>query len=455
MTRKNKVLIIDDDPSAIRFVMRILLQAKSYDLTSAETGKKAVEILGKKDSFFDIALIDQMLPDSSGLELLRIIKGKYPRTECVMLTAVDDIDVAVAAIKLGAYDYLKKPVDPSKLVLTLNHIVEKEDLLTRLESLKDKSSPRRHHEAFREIITRSPKMSALFDQVESTALTDDPILICGESGTGKELFARSIHEIKFGKSRPFSGVNISSYQNELFANELFGHAKGAYTGAQTESDGLIGATGSGTLFLDEIGDLDLAVQSRLLRVLENKEYYRVGDSRIKNVHCRFIFATNKNLFQLMETGQFRKDLYFRISAHIIEIPPLRERREDITLLAGAFLVRFSERNRKKMTSISNDVLEFLNRYNFPGNVRELENIIKSAAAVEQKKTVTKKSLPQYLQKYFQEENRDKLLTLEEAEKKHILFVLNALNSNNSHTARALGISRPTLIKKLKGIKKNG
>ena len=408
MIRKSKVLVVDDEPSTIRFVKRLLLQEKTYQVITAVNCQEALAVLEEAKTGFDIAVIDHMLPDLTGIELLKIIKEKYPRMECVMLTAIDDVDIAVKAIKLGAYDYLKKPVDPSKLVLTLKHIMEKEDLLFKIENLRDRGKDFKKKEAFQNIVTKSRKMFDLFHQVENVAYTDDPILISGESGTGKDLFARCIHEIRFGKAKRFSAVNISSYQNELFSNELFGHARGAYTGAQTESSGIIGATQDGTLFIDEIGDLELSVQSRLLRVLENKEYYRVGDSKVRSVRCRFIFATNKDLFQLMEKQIFRNDLYFRISAHIIEIPPLRERREDIALLAGLFLKKFNEKNKKRIKGIGAEVIELLTRYNFPGNVRELENIIKSSAAIEQNAMIRKKSLPHYLLKYFSVDHKKDL-----------------------------------------------
>ena len=449
MTEKSNVLIVDDDPTTVRFVKRLLLQEKRYQVTTAMNSRDALKALKTSGVSFDIAVIDQKLPDLTGLELLKIVKEKYSRTECVMLTAIDDLDVAVQAIKIGAYDYLRKPVDPSKLVLTLNHILEKEDLLVKIKRLKGGIKDIGKKEAFRNIITKSGKMFDLFRQVEGVALTDDPILICGESGTGKELFARSIHNIRFGSNKPFSAVNISSYQNELFSNELFGHARGAYTGAQADSDGIIASTSNGTLFLDEIGDLDLFVQSRLLRVLENKEYYPVGDTRVKKVHCRFIFATNKDLFKLMEKGVFRKDLYFRISAHIIEIPPLRERREDITLLANIFLKRCNEKRKKKIKGISNDVMELLIRYNFHGNVRELDNIIRSSAAIEQGDLIGKKSLPLYFQKYLIEDHKEDLISLKKKEMQYINHVLDSVNKNKSHAAKILKISRPTLIKKLK------
>ena len=452
MSRKSKVLIIDDDPSTIRFVKRLLLQEKKYQVTTAMACGEALALLEDPERSFDIAIIDQILPDMTGIELLRIIKETYSRIECVMLTAIGDVEVSYNAGKLGAYDFLRKPVDPSKLILTLSHILEKGDLLYKIENLKDRAKGFVQKEAFKNIVTKSRKMFDLFYQVENIALTDDPILISGESGTGKELFARSLHEIKFENSKTFSAVNISSYQNELLSNELFGHVKGAYTGAQTESEGIIGATHDGTLFLDEIGDLDLSVQSRLLRVLENKEYYRVGDTRVKKVRCRFVFATNKYLFQLMERGLFRKDLYFRISAHIIEIPPLRERREDISRLAEEFLKRFNEKNKRKIKGIHSEVIELLNRYNFPGNVRELENIIKSSAAIEQSAVIRKKSLPQFFIKFFLQDTKQDLSPLSEMEKRHIHYVLEAVNKNKSHAAKILGISRPTLIKKLKEFK---
>ncbi|MCK5707571.1 MAG: sigma-54-dependent Fis family transcriptional regulator [Candidatus Aureabacteria bacterium] len=450
MLRKSEVLVVDDDPSTIRFVKRLLVQEKIYNVTTAENGKQALKFAESSNGGFDIAVIDQKLPDLLGVDLLKIFAGKYPNMDCVMLTALDDVEMAVKAIKIGAYDYLRKPVDPSKLILTLKHISEKEDLLFKIKNLKDKAHEIGKKEVFKNIITKSRKMFDLFHQIERVAFTDDPILICGESGTGKELFARSLHDIRFGKDEKFSAINISSYQNELLSNELFGHARGAYTGAQTESQGIIGVTKNGILFLDEIGDLDLSVQSRLLRVLENKEYYPVGDTRVKKVNCSFVFATNKNLFHLMEKGLFRKDLYFRISAHIVEIPPLREKREDISLLANVFLKEFNKKNRKKIKGIHQKAMELLNRYNFPGNIRELKNIIKSSAAIEKTNMITKQSLPMYFQKYFFEDKKEDLVPLEEIERRHIKYVLDAVNQNKSHAAKILNISRPTLISKLKG-----
>ena len=439
--KKSKIIVIDDDPYTLRFVKRILLQEKKYDISLCQTGSEVYDLLRKGSFDYDIAIIDQKLPDFSGLDILKAIKSRNLKTECIMLTAVDDVDIAVKAIKLNAYDYLRKPVDPSKLTLTLQHLMEKKDLIGKIKNLREKSLELKNEKAFKKIITKSRKMMEIFKQIENIANTELPILICGENGTGKSLIAEAIHNVSKNKKEPFVKLNLLSAKKEMLPTILFGK--------RGKNKGLINFAQKGTLFIEDIAELDYEMQSRLLRVLKNGVYFKEGVFKTFNAKCRFVFSTNKNLFKLIEEGKFRKDLYFIISANIINIPPLRERIGDIEILTNHFIKKYAKANNKNIQDASEEVKTMLKKYNFPGNVRELENIIRSAITIETTNKIRKTSLPEYLLNYFIEENKEEFPTLAEVEKKHILSIFEHTNYNKSHAAKILGITRQTLIKKLK------
>jgi len=361
-------------------------------------------------------------------------------------------ELAIVAMKLGRPDYMVKPIaqqDTSEQVSKDNEpIAENQQPLEPLstEHLK-------YPEVFKEIITRDEKMMRIFYFVEKFAAAGNSVLIWGESGVGKELIARAIHEISPRKDKPFVAVNAGVFANELFASEFFGHARGAFTGASADKKGFIEEAQGGTLFLDEIGELGLPIQVKLLRVLQEEEFYRLGSTRNIKADVRIIAATNKNLFDEIKRGNFRKDLFFRLNINSINLPPLRERQGDIPLLANHFLSKYSAGYDKKIEKISASVMNLLKGYGFPGNVRELMNIINSAVIVESGSELQKKSLPSYfLEKarlQVDTQSTGPLPSLLELEKEHIKKVLEYTKNNKTQAARILGISRVNLIAKIK------
>ncbi|MCX6583506.1 MAG: sigma-54 dependent transcriptional regulator [Candidatus Aminicenantes bacterium] len=361
-------------------------------------------------------------------------------------------ELAIVAMKVGCPDYMVKPIaqqDTSEQVSKDNEpIAENEQPLEPLstEHLK-------YPEVFKEIITRDEKMMRIFYFVEKFAAAGNSVLIWGESGVGKELIARAIHEISPRKNKPFVAVNAGVFANELFASEFFGHARGSFTGASADKKGFIEEAQGGTLFLDEIGELGLPIQVKLLRVLQEEEFYRLGSTRNIKADVRIIAATNKNLFDEIKRGNFRKDLFFRLNINSINLPPLRERQADIPLLANHFLSKYSAGYDKKIEKISASVMNLLKGYGFPGNVRELMNIINSAVIVESGSELQKKSLPGYfLEKArlrVDTQRTGPLPSLLELEKEHIKKVLEHTKNNKTQAARILGISRVNLIARIK------
>jgi DNA-binding NtrC family response regulator len=379
----------------------------------------------------------------------------------IVLSGVEDIKLAVRAMKLGAYDYLTKPIDTDKLLATIDHALERRNLKSEIRRLRRNLDG--HDEApFARIVTRAPQMQEVFDQTRVIAPTDNSVLVWGESGTGKELLARSIHSMSRRASAPFVAINAGVFASELFASEFFGHAKGAFTGAVTDTSGILSKCDHGTLFLDEIGELSLAIQVKLLRVLQDGEYFQVGSTRNRQVDVRIITATNKDLREEIERGSFRPDLFYRLNVCSIFVPPLREREGDIPFLAQYFVEKYGQLHERRLNGISEDVLTLLQRHRYPGNVRELENIINSAVLLESGHELTRTSLPQYLVKATQRahvrfptgQRGDSLAerTMSEVEREHIERVLRHTNGNRTAAAKILGLSRVTLISKIRQFK---
>jgi len=358
-------------------------------------------------------------------------------------------------MKSGAYDYLCKPVDDSRLLTTLDRALERSRLRGEIDKLRDRISLEglRHKEAFREILTQDRKFLRSLRKVEQIAESDNNVLIWGESGTGKELVARAIHRIGRRRDQPFVAVNAGTFASALFSSEFFGHDKGAFTGAAQAKVGLIEEADGGILFLDEIGELELPVQSKLLRVLQGGEYFRLGSTRERGADVRVIASTNKDLEEEIEHGRFRRDLYYRLNISSIYMSPLRERTGDVELLAQHFLEKHGKLNDKPIAGISDDVMSLLEAYDYPGNVRELENIIASAVVLENGGTLGRGSLPAYLVKAVTRAGpsvpRDVRKTLDELEAEHIRIVLEHTAGNRTATAAILGISRVGLLAKMR------
>jgi len=448
-----RIIVIDDDRAILNFMRIFLLQAGKFEVKTLQDSTKAYEIL--KSEEFDVLLLDMDMPDVTGLDILKYIKENNINIMTIVLTGVEDIDLAINAMKWGTSDYMLKPIDEEKFMTALDAASHKLELM-KVEGEADEPlsfDSLKHKEAFKDIVTQDEKMLRIFHFVEKFAITDNSVLIWGESGTGKELIAKAIHRISDRGDKKFVAVNAGAFANELFASEFFGHTKGSFTGAIADKKGFIEEANGGTLFLDEIGELSLPIQVKLLRVLQEEEFYRLGSTKNIKVDVRIIAATNKDLFEEIKKGDFRKDLFFRLNINSIKLPPLKERSGDIQLLAQCFLENFNKKNKKNIKKIAPAVINLLKSYSYPGNVRELMNIINSAIIVESGCELRKKSLPHYfLEKtHIPGETISGLVprNLQEVEKEHIRKVLEYTHNNKTNAAKILGISRVNLIAKIK------
>ena len=447
-----KILAIDDDQAVLNYLNIMLLQTGVYQVSTLVNSSKAFQEL--KNNNYDLLLLDMDMPDISGLEILKHIKEKNIDIETIVLTGVEDVELAVSAMKLGAFDYLTKPVDNDQLLKIIASVLENRK--NRRETTAETPFSIEHlkfKDAFKDIITQNEDMIKMFQMVEKIAQSDNSILIWGESGSGKELIAKAIHHISKRRDENFVAVNAGTFANELFSSEFFGHTKGAFTGAIASKKGFLEEADRGTLFLDEIGELALPIQVKLLRVLQEGEFFRLGSTKHQKVDVRIIAATNKDLLAEMKKGNFRKDLFYRLNMSSVYLFPLRERKGDIPLLCQHFLKKFNEQNQKNIQKISEPALRLINQYDYPGNVRELMNVINSAVIIETGFELNKKSLPHYfLENSGLKEDLDMdfpLKTLTEIEKEQIKKVLFHTKGNKSKAAKILGISRVNLIAKTK------
>ncbi|HEX6210494.1 MAG TPA: sigma-54 dependent transcriptional regulator [Methylomirabilota bacterium] len=382
-----RILVVDDERS-MRELLAIVLQREGYEVVCAENGRKALASLGQAP--VDLLISDIKMPDMSGVEVLRAAKEADTSIAAIMMTAFASTATAVEAMRLGACDYLIKPFDVDELKLKVREKLESRQL--RRENVLLKRALNQPH-AFAGIIGRSPAMLAVFDLVETVARTTSTVLITGESGTGKELVARALHQHSLRRDRPFVALNCGALPETLLESELFGHMKGAFTGAESAKKGLVEVAEGGTIFLDEIGEMTPMMQVKLLRVLQERRFRRVGGVEEIEADIRVVAATNQDLPKLVADGRFREDLYYRINVIPVHLPPLRERREDIPLIADHFLAKYRTQMGKAVTGLSGEALRLLEAYRWPGNIRELENVIERAVALEQSPTVLAESLP--------------------------------------------------------------
>ncbi len=362
------ILVVDDELVICRSCEKILLRA-GHDVTYATSGREALALLDAQT--FDVVFTDLKMMDIGGMEVIENVRRKYPATVVVVITGYATIASAVETMRSGAFDYLPKPFTPAELLAVLDRALERRKLL--LISTGESAMPEEH--GFEGIIGRSGRMQEVYELIKKVAPTDATVLIIGESGTGKDLIARALHN-RSGRAREkFFAVDISSLSSSLLESELFGHVKGSFTGAVSDKEGIFAAADGGTIFLDEIGNLLPETQSRLLRVLQEKEYLPVGSTTVKKADVRMIFATNRNLKQLVQEGTFREDLYYRLNVFPIKLPSLRERREDIPDLTLHFLVRYCKQNERAVPHVEAEAMEMLMNYHWPGNVRELEHTV--------------------------------------------------------------------------------
>lgn len=388
---KEKILVADDEQSMREF-LDIMLKKEGYKVSLASHGEEVLK-LAERD-IFDLILMDIRMPKMDGISVLKKVKTLSPETIVIMITAYASADTAIKAMKEGAYDYVTKPFKVDEIKLIIKNALEKKNLQKENILLKQVVRDRYH---FNNILGQCPNMLALYDLLEKVAPTKTNILITGESGTGKELVAKAIHYNSPRKDKPFVTLNCGAIPESLIESELFGHMKGAFTDAIATKKGLFEMADEGTIFLDEISELPLLMQVKLLRVLQDKEFKRVGGTEDIRVDVRIISATNKDLEEAVREKRFREDLFYRLNVIQIKLPPLRERREDITLLAVHFLKRYAEELNKNISGISPEALRIMLNYDFPGNVRELQNIIERAVALENNPELTPQNLSSYLE----------------------------------------------------------
>ncbi len=462
--KKMTVLIIEDDPQVLESYSDILKSAGIKELITLEDGRNALKII--EDNQIATVVLDLYLPYISGTALLERIVSDYPHIPIIVVTAINDIETAVSCMKMGAFDYLVKPIDINRLVSSVKRALELYSLRMQVDSLKRHllTDKLENESAFSEIITRSKKMRAIFHYIEAIAGTKQPVLITGETGVGKELIAKAIHTLS-GRKGEFIAVNVSGLDDTIFSDTLFGHKKGAFTGAETSRDGLIVRASGGTLFLDEIGDLSETSQVKLLRLLQEEKFYPIGSDVPRQADVRIIVATNRDIHKLVEEGKFRKDLYYRLCTHHIHIPPLRERIEDIPLLLEYFLEEASKVLNKKKPTIPVQLETLLCTYHFPGNVRELRSMVFDAVASHSGGILSLEPFKASIQrhrtfgyKYEQEmptETRSvkaifgRFPTLKEMEELLIDEALRLADGNQGIAASMLGITRQALNKRLR------
>lgn len=441
-----KILVVDDEINIARGICEALGK-EGYRTSSASNGLKALEEMRK--GFFNLIIADVRMPGMNGLELLRQVKRKSPETVVVMLTAYGTIETAVEAMREGAYDYLSKPIDIKRLRVLAEKALEKQRLILENQILRQKLEGRTR---FDKIVGKSEKIREIYRLVERVADTKSTVLIQGKSGTGKELIARAIHEYSSRCRKPFITLNCAALPENLLESELFGHEKGAFTGALARKTGRFEEAEGGTLFLDEVGGMSPKMQLDLLRVVEERKLRRVGGSEMIEIDVRLIAATNTDLKKAVEDGSFRKDLYYRLNVIPIFFPALRERKEDIPVLANAFLVEFNEENNKSIRSISPQTMEAMMNYHWPGNVRELKNVIERAVILATGDSILPEYLPSEIQEQIGHPGKISLAlgtTLKEAEKELIERTLKEVTSHREEAARILGISVRTLHYKMK------
>lgn len=445
---KPDILLIEDD-EIMRITVSDHLRKKGWSITTAEDGALGLERIREKD--FDIVISDVRLPRKSGMSLLKEAKGKLTGAEFIMMTGYGKIEDAVEAMRLGAYDYITKPFHIDELIIRVNRIIEHKSLKLEYKLLKEDLDERY---SYQNIIGKSEKMQAIFNTIDKVSKIDSNVIIFGESGTGKGLVAHVIHRMSIRRDKPFVKVNCATLPGSLLETELFGHEKGAFTGAIRKKYGKFELANGGTLFLDELGDIPPFVQAKLLRVIQEHELERVGGEETIKVDIRLIAATKTDLEKLVAGGMFREDLYFRLKVIPIYLPPLRERREDIPLLIESFLSRFKNRFEKDIT-ISPKAIRCLLDYDYPGNVRELENIIERIVALTDGKEITPSDLLSAMNEGEKicSERDEKMPTLKEllvkTELTHLIKVLEKTGWNKVEAAKILGISRKNLWEKLK------
>lgn len=449
MSKHHKVLVVDDDKNIRRMIEVHLKKEKMYEAIHAANGESCLRILDEEVP--DLILLDIQMPGIDGIETLEQIKQQYSRIPIIMMSAHGTIDIAVRSMKLGSYDFITKPFSGDRLLITVRNAIESNELRGEVEKLRLELQEKYQ---FKNIIGQSGAMQEVFRSVSKVIDSNVTVLLYGESGTGKELVARAIHyESERRRGRPFVAVNCSALTETLLESELFGHEKGSFTGASQKRVGKFEQGDTGTVFLDEVGEMSTSTQVKVLRVLQEREFERVGGNDLIKVDVRIISATNKNLEEAVRDNEFREDLFYRLSVFPIKLPPLRERKDDIPLLVQFFVEKYAEREEKNVDSVSPDVLELLMSYHWPGNVRELENTVERAVVLASGSDIVVNDLPPNVKVMGERRVVDTSKTLntwiEKLEEEALRKALLECEGNVSLTARKLGIGRATIYRKAK------
>ena len=458
------IMLVDDEVQALNSFEMVLRSANMNNFISCQESRDVIPLLSQQE--IEVILLDLRMPHLSGEELLPLLSSDFPEVPVIIITGANDVETAVKCMKLGASDYMVKPVEKNRLVTGVRRVIElrelqRENLLLRAQVLSEKLE---HPEAFSEIVTNSASMRSIFQYIEAISISPQPLLITGETGVGKELVAKAVHSLSNRKG-DFIPVNIAGLDDTVFSDTLFGHWKGAFTGAEQTRSGLVERASGGTLFLDEIGDLNTASQVKLLRLLQDGEFFPLGSDVSKRSDARMVVATNQDLHALQESGKFRKDLYYRLCSHHIHIPPLRDRREDLPFLMEHFLEKASKTLAKKKPTPPEELLTLLSTYDFPGNIRELESMVFDAVSSHRSGKLSMEVFKSHIyQKHptLEADSRqlisekstvisfsERLPTLKQAEQLLISESLRRSNNNQSIAALSLGISRQALNKRLK------
>lgn len=448
MAVKYKILIVEDDALARKNLQHILERAGEYQVTAAAGGTEALDLLARRN--YDLVLTDLRMEKVDGMQVLEAVRQRHPTTEVIMLTAFASVDSAIEAMKRGAFHYIAKPYKIEEVRTQVARALEKASLHRELVQLKRDLHAR---DGVGSIVGKHPRIQELIRTVAQIAPTDCNVLLMGETGTGKELFARALHHASNRAEKRFVAFNCGAFAEDLLVSELFGHERGAFTGALITKEGLFEAADGGTVFLDEIGDMPLSMQVKLLRVIQEKVVTRVGSTEPIPVDVRIVAATNQHLKKLVDEGRFRSDLYYRLNVVCLELPPLREHRDDIPLLALHFLEKHAGKQSKEIAGISGAMMTTLMRHDFPGNVRELENLIERAVTLNNGQELQVSDLPGHLRQAAggagDDGTEDRLLTLEERERLYIQRVLEQTGGNKTRSAEILGIDRVSLWRKIK------
>jgi len=452
-----KVLVVDDEVS-VREVLTLMLEGQGYRVTQVSSGPLALQVLAREE--FDLVITDLKMSPMSGMELLKLLKPTYPQTDVIMMTGFGSIESAIEATKLGAGDYLTKPFQPDELLIRVRNVLEKKNrrqeihLRGRIQGCF----------GLENIIGESRELVNVLEKIKQVAPSDSTVLITGETGTGKELVAKAMHTLSRRAHKPFVSVNCAAFPEHLLESELFGHVKGAFTGAANNRKGLIEEADGGTFFLDEVGAMPLNVQAKLLRVLEDRTIRRIGENKTVTVDCRLVAATNQDLVAAIAQRAFREDLYYRLNVISIHVPPLRARRSDIPLLAQHFLEKFSARERKNVRDITPEAMQLLLTYEYPGNVRELQHILEQAVTICAEPLITVNALPHQVRQHVREQpaaveaaqpveavsgGESRVMVLEAREQELIRQAIHRNQGNLEQAAKDLGISRITLWRRMK------